>query len=388
MKLIDTAKSCFEKNFCAKSTAYGCAPGRVEVLGNHTDYNEGFILSAAIDRHVVICGRAVPGENCVAYSAAFDKRETFSLRAPQKNTENFWVNYLAGVVDQLQKSGVALGGFEAVVISDVPLGAGVSSSAAIEVATAYFLKKLFPFEMTTERIALTCQAAENKFVGVNCGILDQFSSAMGKQDHLIFLDCRDLSKVEHIPLGSGAALVLANTCAKHDLAEGTYNRLREDCFAAARFFADQTGKQISHLRDVTLKDFEKYAGELPPDLAQRARHVITENLRVLAGIAALRRGDLAEMGVCMSASHASSRDDFGNSCKELDIMTACAAGISGGYGCRLSGGGFGGCTINLVQANKAESFARELKNRYEEKTGLQPELYLCRAVDGAIGGSC
>ncbi len=387
-RMIDETLADFANTFGRKSAAYGCAPGRVEVLGNHTDYNEGFILSAAIDRHIVIAGRRVDGDTAKIYSRTFEVGETFKVTDPAKTTEHFWINYVEGVVDQLQAQGIELGAFEAIVHGNVPLGSGLSSSAALEVATARFLQQLFPYEMDAVELALTCQAAENNFVGVNCGILDQFSSVMGKADHLIFLDCRDLKQYSHLPLGSEIGLVLANTRAEHELADGTYNRLREQCFAAARRFDAWLEKPITHLRDVGVEDFEAHAQKLEPELRDKARHVVTENDRVLRGVEALKAGDLSAMGNCMIDSHASSRDHFGNSCAELDTMVRCAIGLPGFYGCRLSGGGFGGCTVNLVQAQKAEAFAAQLAENYREQTGIDPEIHVCRAVDGAVGRRC
>ena len=360
------------------------APGRVEVLGNHTDYNEGFILSAAIDREIILCGRKTDNTTATVYATSYDNKESFALDNLQTNTKNFWINYIQGVVSELKQKGIVTGGFEAVLDGNVPLGAGLSSSAALEVATIFLLQSLYPFEMNSVDIALTAQAAENKFVGMNCGILDQFSSTMGKKNSLVYLDCRNLNQYRHIPLGSGAELVIANTKAEHSLVDGAYNRLREDCFTAAKYFADKLApKKVTHLRDVSVEEIETYNTDLAKDVAKRAKHIITDNQRVIDGVAALEKGDLNKMGECMNISHISSRDDFGNSCEELDIMYDCAEGIDGLYGRRLSGGGFGGCTVNLVETAKAESFAEELAKRYKEKTGIDSEMHICRAWDGA-----
>lgn len=384
MDLVLKARATFQSAFGGEAAACGVAPGRVEVLGNHTDYNEGYILSAAIDRHIVICGRKCAGQIASVYAGAFSDRESFDIGALRRQEKNFWVNYIQGVVEQLLKAGIKIGGFEAVIDGDVPLGSGLSSSAALEVATLYFLKELYPFEMDKIKIALTCQAAENHFVGVNCGILDQFSSVMGKDDHLIFLDCRELMKYAHVPLGEEAELVLANTNAKHSLADGAYNRLREDCFIAARHFAGKIDKTITHLRDISFAEFEEHVAGLSAETASRSKHVVTENERVLRGVEALKKGDLKTMGECMLASHRSSQFDFGNSCEELDAMVDCAQGLPGLYGCRLSGGGFGGCTVNLVAKQQAECFAAELAKRYEAKTGIKAQMHICRAGEGAF----
>ena len=384
MELIEKAAQAFKDEFSSEAEFCGVAPGRIEVLGNHTDYNEGFILSAAIDREIILCGRRTKGNTATIYASSYKVKESFDTTSPSMNKDNFWINYIQGVVSELAKLGIEIGGFEAVLDGNVPLGAGLSSSAALEVATIYLLKSLFNFEMDPIKIALTAQAAENNFVGMNCGILDQFSSTMGKADHLVYLDCRDLSKYRHIPLGDNIELVIANTKAEHALVDGGYNRLRECCFLAADHYADKLSpKKVTHLRDVTIEEMNANNQSLTEEISKRAKHIITENQRVVEGVAALEKGNLSAMGECMNLSHVSSRDDFMNSCEELDIMYNCAAGIEGLYGRRLSGGGFGGCTVNLVAADKADEFAKELAKRYKEKTGIDAEMHLCRAWDGA-----
>lgn len=385
MDLTASAIQRFTDHFAAAPTARGKAPGRVEVLGNHTDYNDGFILSAAIDRHLILCGRAVPGTTATIHAAQFDATARFDVTNPVRVEEPFWINYIQGVVATLRNVGIHPGGFEAVLVGDVPLGAGLSSSAALEVATLYFLDQLQPISMNPIERARLCQQAENEFVGVKCGILDQFSSVMGKAGHLLFLDCRDLTRYDHFPLGADVELVLANTHAKHALADGTYNRLREACFEAAAFFAGKLDKPVTHLRDVSVEELERWEREMPAPILQKARHVITENARVLLGVEALRRGDRVTMGHCMLDSHASSRDDFGNSCTELDLMVRCALNQPGFLGGRLSGGGFGGCTVNLVTEADAQSFSEVLSERYEAETDCKPAMHVCRSADGASG---
>lgn len=385
MNLIESAVRQFTETFAATPTALGKAPGRVEVLGNHTDYNDGFILSAAIDRHLVLCGRAVEGTTATVHAAQFHATAHFDVTNPVRVEEPFWINYIQGVVAALQEAGIPVGGFEAVLVGDVPLGAGLSSSAALEVATLYFLDQLQPIPLSPIERARLCQQAENRFVGVNCGILDQFSSTMGKAGHLLFLDCRDLSRYDLFPLGTDVELVLANTHAKHALADGTYNRLREACFEAVGFFAEKLDKPVTHLRDVSVEELEEWENGMPEAIRRKARHVITENARVLLGVEALRRGDRVTMGHCMLDSHASSRDDFGNSCTELDLMVRCALNQPGFLGGRLSGGGFGGCTVNLVTGTDARTFAEVLAERYEAETDVKPDMHICRTADGASG---
>ncbi|MBN1258041.1 MAG: galactokinase [Planctomycetes bacterium] len=376
----DAVEFC-ETVLCSKAEVFGIAPGRVEVLGNHTDYNGGFVLSAAIDRYLVVTGRKTSGEIASVYSDAYERLYQFNTRAITPDGTAPWCNYIMGVIDVLQKAGHPLGGFEAVIAGNVPLGAGLSSSAALEVAVASFLSGVFGFKLDQPELARLCRSAENDFVGMKCGIMDQWSSIHGEADSLIFLDCRELTS-EPVSIGEGVDLVLADTKASHELLASTYNDLQQKCFEAAKFFAKYK-EGVTELRDVTAADFEEFGSHLPEEIQPQARHVIYENARVQDGVAALRQGDLAEMGRLMLESHASSRDYFGNSCRELDVMVEIAKGLDGCYGARLSGGGFGGCTVNLVEAEKAEHFAKHLASKYKAATGIAPEMHICRAVDGA-----
>jgi len=269
----------------------------------------------------------------------------------------------------------------------VPPGAGVSSSAALEMATAKLLARLFPEDTVGAFDQLTlvkaAKAAENNFVGMGCGILDQFSSGMGRSGSLLYLDCRTLD-YSYVPF-NGAHFVLANTHAPHQLVDGKYDELRRNCFAAKDVFRKESGKDdITHLRDVDKDMLEKHKGALSADQARRAHHIITENDRVQTGVAACKAGDMNNLGVCMSESHVSSRDSFGNSCRELDIMQRCAHGIEGHLGARLMGGGFGGSTINLVSEGCVESFVAELSKRYQAETGIKPTVLVCSPGDGAF----
>lgn len=371
-----------------RPTALGVAPGRAEVLGNHTDYNEGFILSAAIDRFVIVAGRVnTGGTECRIASADFPGVVTFSAAKPLKQTgQQAWANYVMGVVSELSKLGAPVGAFDAFVASNVPAGAGVSSSAAIEMATAKLLSTLFPTSVAgaLDDIGLikACKAAENNFVGMGCGILDQFSSGKGKAGQLVFLDCRTLD-YSYAPFRD-AQFVLANTNAPHALVDGQYDELRRQCFLAADAFRNATGNsKITHLRDVDGAIFDAHAASLPEAQRRRAKHIVFEDERVHRGIKALKEGDMATLGAMMSQSHISSRDDFGNSSKELDLMVECAQGIDGFLGCRLMGGGFGGSTINLVRAGSAETFGAELAQRYEAKRNIKPTVLICQPADGA-----
>ena len=379
--LKNTVVARFSERFGTRPAAIGIAPGRVEVLGNHTDYNEGFILSAAIDRYIVLAGRARTDTTARIWCARFNEGTEFDVNDLQRDAKAHWADYIKGTLAECRTAGIPVTGFDAVLFGDVPLGSGLSSSAALEVATAQLMLSLANREIPNKELALLCQRAENKFVGVPCGILDQWSSIHGVENGLITLDCRTLTG-GGANLGAGVELVLANTNAPHKLADGAYAKLRAACFEAASALRKHK-PSITHLRDVSVAEFQQWQGDLPVDVRRRAKHVVTENDRVQRGIAALAKGDLATMGRCMCESHASSRDDFGNSCRELDIMVDLAMQLPGCHGCRLSGGGFGGCTVNLVDASKAEAFAETLAARYEEKTGIKAGMHLCRAVAGA-----
>eukprot|EP00933_Yihiella_yeosuensis_P034603 TRINITY_DN28083_c0_g1_i1.p1 TRINITY_DN28083_c0_g1~~TRINITY_DN28083_c0_g1_i1.p1 ORF type:complete len:415 (-),score=81.07 TRINITY_DN28083_c0_g1_i1:114-1358(-) len=385
-ELREAACQAFSKAFDGKAAALGIAPGRLEVLGNHTDYNEGFILASAVDRYVVLAGRRTNGTTCNVASVSFREKVSFDSTNPQPQSgDKAWANYVAGVVSELNKLKVKVGGFDALVTSNLPHGAGVSSSAALEMATAKLLARLYPESVgrvSDLDLIKVSKAAENNFVGMGCGILDQFSSGKGRSGQLLFLDCRSL-EYGYAPF-KGAQFVLANTNAPHALVDGQYDELRRRCFGACEKVKQASGKtSITHLRDVDRKLFENHLHHLDEDEKKRAKHILGENERVHIGMDALKAGDMKKLGECMSQSHLSSQYDFGNSCKELDIMAECAKGIDGFLGGRLMGGGFGGSTINLVEEGKGESFAAELSKRYEAKTGIKSTTFVCKPGDGA-----
>lgn len=386
--LVEDAAREFTHIFGEAAECYGIAPGRVEVLGNHTDYNEGYALAAAIDRAVVVVGRAIPGEVSRAYSLTFRSGGSFDVNKLEKNPREHWLNYLMSVLWQYRQLGIKPVAFEVLVAGNVPLGAGLSSSAAMELAMAYFLKALIGFEMSALDMAKNCRAAENGFVGVRCGILDQMTSALGQDGRLPLLDCRAVTVKEYVPLPHRLSLVIADTNAQHSLLDGAYNQRQDSCFRAAKLCAERyPGKKITHLRDVDLPLLESCRDGMSDEDFRRAKHIVTENARVLAGAKALAAGDAAAMGKLMSESHRSSRYDFENSGGELDAMVDAAAGLPGCYGSRLSGGGFAGATVNLVDADKAEAFSRELAGRYREVTGMKADVYAFEASKGAEGGA-
>lgn len=357
------------------TTAY--APGRVELLGNHTDYNEGFVLSAAVDRGITISGERTGDDRIYLASEAVEEPFTVSLAGeltPSRTAE--WSNYSIGVVDVFRKEGLPVGGFRAGISSTLPLGAGLSSSAALEVSTAKLLEKLFGFRLDPLRLAKLCRRAENEFVGVACGLLDQVSSVFGKEGHAIFLDCRK-EEVNTFPFPEGVALLITQCGVPHRLSGGEYNERRAQCFDAAKRLG------VAALRDVSMEQLEAAKEALPELSYLRAKHIVGENERVLKGIELLKAGDAQGFGQLMFASHESSRRNFENSSPELDALVELAATLPGVYGARLTGGGFGGATVTLIERDKAAEIAHTLASRYHEKTGATAITNLCEIADGA-----
>ena len=352
------------------------APGRVELLGNHTDYNEGVVLSAAIDRGVTLAGERTGSSRVTLYSATLGLTQEADASALSPSAEHEWTNYLLGVLDVFQKNGLPVSGFSARIESNLPLGAGLSSSAALEVSTALLLQKLFGLSLDRLTIAKLCRRAENEFVGVNCGLLDQVSSAFGKAGHAIFLDCRS-ETVETTPFPEGVELLITQCGVPHRLSGGEYNERRLQCFdAAARLGAKA-------LRDVTSAQLEAGKAILPDLSYRRAAHVVGENERVLRGVEFLRNGDVASFGALMFASHESSRHNFENSTPELDTLVEIARELPGVLGSRLTGGGFGGATVTLLERDKAQAVQEALVAKYHERTGNTAHAHLCEIADGA-----
>jgi galactokinase len=357
-----------------KASAY--APGRVELLGNHTDYNEGYVLSAAIDRGVSMKG-AMSADDAI-HLHGIDHNLT--LRVPGKaiarNESETWANYLLGVVWSLRQEGFEIGGFDAEFSSTLPMGAGLSSSAALEVATANLLCKLFSLKIEPMRLAKICRRAENEFVGVNCGLLDQVSSVFGKAHHAIFLDCRN-ETVMNIPFPNGVELLITHSGVKHALVGGEYNERRAQCFEAARILG------VKALRDVTSAQLEAARCELPQLDYKRALHVVGENERVTRGAHLLNHRDVKAFGALMFASHESSRLNFENSTPELDALVEIAREEPGVLGSRLTGGGFGGATVSLIEESAAAAISANISRKYHERTGNNCQTYICQISDGA-----
>jgi len=356
------------------------APGRVNLIGEHTDYNDGFVMPAAIQFHTTVAGAARSDDRLVILSENYGEEVDFSLAELPMTARKHWSDYVAGVAVKLKEHGVPLRGANLLIGGDVPQGAGLSSSASVEVAICGVLLELAGKSMPTADLARLCQRAENEFVGARCGIMDQFIAVHGQRGHALLLDCRTLEYGQQ-PLPGIVRLVICNTMVRHSVAAGEYNQRRLECEAGARFFAERMGR-VKALRDVSLDQFRAYENELPATIRKRCRHVIGENARVLAAAEALRRDDLAEFGRLMEQSHASLRDDFEVSCRELDVMVELANEVDGVYGARMTGGGFGGCTVNLVKNESVEKFKTSIEAGYERAIGQRPEVYVCTASDG------
>ncbi len=357
------------------------APGRVNLIGEHTDYSGGFVMPAAIDFKTI--ATILPRNDSRIVLSSENMAETVSYPAdplPQAARQH-WSDYPMGVAWSLAQQGVKPGGFELSLAGNVPLGAGLSSSASIEVATAFALLELAGRSMPLPDIALACQRAENAFVGAQSGIMDQFIACAGKHDHALLLDCRSL-EYRLLPIPDHVRLVICNSMVKHEHAGGQYNVRREEVEEGTRILR-RRWPAIQALRDVTESELLACQADMPPNVFRRCRHIITENLRVEKAAAALINGDLSAFGTLMGEAHRSFRDDFEASCEELDTLVEMAGKIPGCYGARITGGGFGGCSINLVEDSKAEYFAEEIRAKYRATNGIDADIYLCKASDGA-----
>jgi galactokinase len=357
----------------------GYAPGRVEVIGNHTDYNQGVVLAAAIDRGITVTG-ALRDDRLVALTSRLtNSRVEVALGDLRARQDERWANYPLGVVQQFLSAGYEISGFDAEISGDVPTGAGLSSSAALEVATAGLLMQLHGLRIDPLTVAKLCQRAENEFVGVRSGLLDQVTSVFGRANQLVYLDCRT-EEIRTIPFPAGFALVIADTGAKHSLLQSKYNTRREECAAAAAALG------VASLREVTLQLLSDARAALDPVLFRRAAHVVGENDRVWRAVDALETGNVAAIGGLMNASHESSRVNFENSTPELDLLVSTAQSLAGVLGSRLTGGGFGGGTVSLVETARAVEVIEALRATYAEQAGHSPTVFVCRIADGAAVG--
>lgn len=356
------------------------APGRVNLIGEHTDYNEGFVFPAAIDLYTRVTLAPRDDRKLLVHTESFSDDIEIDLDDSRAKASGHWSDYVRGVALMLERAGHRLKGADLDVRSTVPIGSGLSSSAALEVAAGYALLGTSGHEIDRLELAKVCQQAENEFVGIGCGIMDQFIACFGQSGHSLMLDCRSL-EYRLAPLPPDVRLVICNTMIRHELAASEYNNRRAECEAGVRHVATfRPG--VRALRDVTIDDLESYGGDLPETIRKRCRHVITENVRVEEAASVLEQGGLQAFGELMAASHRSLKEDYEVSCAELDTMVELATQVEGVYGARMTGGGFGGCTINLVKAESVGEVTLSVAEGYERATGLVPEIYVCSTADG------
>lgn len=380
--LKTTTQQIFNETFGYAPTHTIQAPGRVNLIGEHTDYNDGFVLPCAIDYQTVIaCAKRDDRQVRVVAVDYDNQQDSFSLDAPILSVkEPMWANYVRGVVKHLQQRDASFGGVDMVIAGDVPQGAGLSSSASLEVAVGTVFQQLYHLKLDGAAIAVNGQEAENQFVGCNCGIMDQLISALGKKDHAMLLDCRTLG-TRPVSMPKDVAVVIINSNFRRNLVGSEYNTRREQCETGARFFAQPA------LRDVDIDQFKAVGHELDPQVAKRVRHVLTENARTLEAADALSKGDLKRMGELMAESHASMRDDFEITVPPIDALVEIVkAEIGDRGGVRMTGGGFGGCVVALMPFDLVDRVKAAVAEQYEAKTGIKETFYVCTASEGA--GQC
>ncbi|HEX9110717.1 MAG TPA: galactokinase [Terriglobales bacterium] len=357
------------------------APGRVNLIGEHTDYNDGFVMPAAIEFYTWVAASKRNGRILHVHSDQFAETVDLSLDALAGPPRKHWSDYIRGVAAVMQATGYTLSGANLVIQGQVPLGAGLSSSASLEVSTALALISVSNFELPPLELVKICQRAEHEYAGTRCGIMDQFIATFGRSGHALMLDCRSLD-YNLLPIPPDVRLVMCNTMVRHELAAGEYNHRRADCETGVRTLGQHLPNVLA-LRDVTLAGLERHRNELPEPVYRRCRHVISENQRVLAAADALQSRDLGRFGLLMYESHSSLRDDYEVSCRELDLLVELASACEGVYGARMTGGGFGGCTVNLVRSDAVDRFQYRITEAYEERTGKIPDVYVCSAAQGA-----
>ena len=402
-KDFSAVKQKFEAIFGDSPKFVVSAPGRVNLIGEHTDYNDGYVFPVAIDKYIRIAVRGRADRRVVLHALDVNESSELNLDAlrPIPRNAPTWSYYLIGVASLLQESGNEVAGIDAVITGDVPIGAGLSSSAALSVASALAFVNSTKLassvnaarsERHKKELAALCQRVEHEFVGVNCGIMDQTISLFGQVDHGLFLDCRSL-EYEHVPLNLEAhCIAICNTKVKRELAASEYNKRRAECERGVDILR-QWIPGITSLRDILLTDFEKYEGKLPDLTQKRCRYVIEENTRVLNAVATLKARNqrtiekadnaLIAFGKLMNASHKGLRYDYEVSCNELNLLTDIACSIDGVIGSRMTGAGFGGCTVSIVHRDALETFRTRVMTEYHEQTGIEPEIYLCNVSNGA-----
>ena len=357
------------------------APGRVNLIGEHTDYNDGFVMPAAIGFYTWIAASARPDGILHVRSGEFQETIDLSLDSLAGPPRKHWSDFVRGVAAVLESRGVHLSGANLIIQGQVPMGAGLSSSASLEVATGLALLATSQAEVPQLELVKICQRAEHEYVGTRCGIMDQFIAVFASSGHALMIDCRSLD-YQSLSIPDDARLVICNSMVKHELASGEYNRRRAECEAGVKVFR-KSSSTVEALRDVTLADLENHQAQLTEVVYRRCRHVISENQRVLDAAEALNASDLSRFGRRMYESHRSLQQDYEVSCPELDLLVEIASSCQGVYGSRMTGGGFGGCTITLVRANSVQAFHEKITQASKAKTGITPDLSVCSAAQGA-----
>lgn len=378
--IIRDVREKFRKRFKQEPTLFR-SPGRVNIIGEHTDYNNGFVLPAAIDKAVYIGVHKRQDENIVLFSEEFKEEHTCTLTAVER-TDKGWPNYILGVVDQLLKRGYKIGGFNLNIEGDVPIGSGLSSSAAVECATAFALNEIFQLGIAKMDLAFIGQKAEHEFARVMCGIMDQFASVFGRKNHVIRLDCQSMEyKYEPLEL-KGYKLLLLNTNVKHSLASTEYNTRRKQCEEGVRLVSLHH-PEVKSLRDVTIQMLDQYVANANPLVYKRCKYVVEENERLMAACEDLEKGDLKALGEKMYRSHEGLSKEYEVSCKELDFLVESVRNHPDVLGARMMGGGFGGCTINIVKEEAIEALIKQLSASYKTTMNLELTSYIAETDDGS-----
>lgn len=380
MVSVEALKKAFRSLYGEEPRLFS-APGRVNLIGEHTDYNDGFVLPIAVNRRTVVA--AAPGEDQIirVHSLDLDEQATIDLSKEYSSNTTHWLSYIEGVARVLLEQGIKLRGAKLAITSNVPMGSGMSSSAALEMSVGFALLNLAGAKIDLIQLALAAQKAEHVYAGAKVGLMDQLAAAFGKKHHALLIDCRSMDRTPIELNMPGTQVVVCDTNVKHELATSAYNERRAECEQGVEILRQKL-PNIRALRDVDIKDFEAYEELLPEPIRRRCRHVVTENERTLQGAEALRQGRVSEFGKLMLRSHQSLRDDYEVSCPELDIMVELAMQQEGVAGARMTGGGFGGCTVNLVRQEALDHFSEFVMREYTERTGIRGSIYVVEAADG------